>query len=154
MPDDSIIPVIRRIDSDRRSLMSLLLIGDESEPMVERYLESGQLFAGFVDGKPVAICLVTEVSDDIAEVKNLAVLPEYRRRGVGRAMLRHAEKTAGVRKIILGTGETPSTLRFYRSCGYTYDHVVYGFFRDNYDHPIVEEGVTLCDMIYLSKILK
>lgn len=82
---------------------------------------------------------------------NLAVVAEHRRHGVGRAMLGHVESLLGGCKFILGTGETPSTLRFYHNCGYTYSHRVPDFFTDNYNHPIIEEGIQLKDMIYLSK---
>lgn len=143
---------IRTIEeSDKESYMPLLLIGDESPDMISRYIGRGTLYAGFIDGKPVAVCLTTEEGDGITEVKNLAVAPEYRRRGIGRAMLRHVELLNAGRRIILGTGETPSTLRFYKSCGYSYSHRIPDFFTDNYPEPIVEEGVTLRDMIYLSK---
>ena len=66
-------------------------------------------------------------------------------------MLRHVERLNPDRTIILGTGETPSTFRFYNSCGYVYSHRVPNFFTDNYIAPIIEEGVTLRDMIYLKK---
>lgn len=55
--------------------------------------------------------------------------------------------------LLVGTGETPSTLKFYERCGFAYSHRVPGFFTIHYDHPIVEEGVLLCDMVYLRKVL-
>lgn len=88
------------------------------------------------------------------EVKNLAVEPDFRGRGIGRSMLEYIENMNRGKVIILGTGETPSTLRFYNSCGYFYSHRVPDFFIDNYPEPIVEEGVTLRDMIYLKKDIK
>ena len=45
------------------------------------------------------------------------------------------------------------TVPFYQRCGFTEHHRVKNFFLDNYDHPIVECGVTLCDMVYLSRPL-
>ena len=65
--------------------------------------------------------------------------------------LGYAESQHSNKKIILGTGETPSTLRFYKFRGYSYSHRIPNFFTDNYPAPIIEEGVTLCDMIYLEK---
>jgi hypothetical protein len=53
--------------------------------------------------------------------------------------------------MLVGTGETPSILRFYKNCGFEYSHRVKDFFTDNYDHPIIEEGVRLADMVYFSK---
>ena len=128
---------IREIIEAKRSFMPLLLMGDESEPMIDRYLDRGRLFAAFSGDEPVAVCVVTDEGTDVAEVKNLAVAPDCRRRGIGRRMLKYVEGCNVGRTIILGTGETPSTLRFYASCGYVYSHRVPGFFTDNYPQPIV-----------------
>lgn len=131
--------------------MDLLLIGDESEAMINRYLDRGILYVGHMADQAVAVCVTVEVDDQTVEVKNLAVSRDSRRRGIGRQMLSHVENQSRGKTLILGTGETPSTLRFYHSCGYTYSHRVPNFFTDNYPEPIVEEGVTLRDMVYLIK---
>lgn len=136
---------------DKKLYLSLLLVGDESESMIDRYLDSGTLYVGLLEGKPIAVCVAVNLDADTVEIKNLAVEAEYRRHGYGRRMLEHAELQHPNKKIILGTGETPSTLRFYKSCSYSYSHRVPNFFTDNYPTPIIEEGVTLRDMIYLEK---
>ncbi|MDE6346780.1 MAG: GNAT family N-acetyltransferase [Muribaculaceae bacterium] len=132
-------------------LMPLLLIGDESEAMINRYLSRGRVFAGIVDNTEISVCVVTSEPGGYIEIKNLAVAPHMRRQGIGRAMLAHIESLYRDNDIYLGTGETPSTLRFYMSCGYSYSHRIENFFTDNYDSPIIEEGVRLKDMIYLKK---
>ncbi len=142
---------ITKVDKDKKQYFPLLLIGDESESMIDRYLDSGTLYVGLCNGKPIAVCATLNVAPKTVEIKNLAVEAEYRRHGYGRRMLEYAESQHSNKKIILGTGETPSTLRFYKSCGYSYSHRIPNFFTDNYSVPITEEGVTLCDMIYLEK---
>lgn len=142
---------IRRAEEDPCRYLDLLLMADESEPMIMKYLHGGNLYVGSVDGSDVAVAVATERPDGSVEINNLAVAPDYRRKGIGRQMLRHIESLHQCRPIYIGTGETPSTLRFYESCGYRYSHRVPGFFTDNYPAPIVEEGVTLTDMIYLCK---
>ena len=142
---------IRKVEYDKRDFMDLLLIGDESEDMIMRYLDRGSLYVSSIDNKDVAVIVTVENNDGSVEIKNLAVAAAYRRKGIGRKMLEYVEKVYPDRKIILGTGETPSTLRFYRSCGYLYSHRIPNFFTDNYPNPIVEEGVTIRDMIYLFK---
>ena len=64
---------------------------------------------------------------------------------------RYAER--GYRTLRVGTGETPSTLRFYTQCGFRPAGRIPDFFTRNYDHPIVEEGVLLRDMILLEQPL-
>lgn len=138
-------------DDNKRRFMPLLLIGDEAECMIERYLDRCNLYVGFINKKAIAVCAATVVDDDTVEVKNLAVAPDFRRQGYGRRMLEHIELQYSGKTIVLGTGETPSTLRFYRSCGFSYSHRIPNFFTDNYPEPIVEEGTTLRDMLYLKK---
>lgn len=142
---------IVEVHGDKRRYLSLLLIGDESESMIDRYLDSGTLFVGLLDGKPIAVCVAVSLDSDTVEIKNLAVDAEYRRHGYGRRMLEYVESQHSNKRFFLGTGETPSTLRFYKSCGYSYSHRIPNFFTDNYPTPIIEEGVTLRDMIYLKK---
>ncbi len=150
-PDKSPKLIVKRIDTNKSDYMDLMLIGDESEDMVRRYVDAGDLYIGFAEGIAVS-CIVTLVIDEMSiEVKNLAVAPNCRRRGVGRRMLSHVEQLYRGCKIYIGTGETPSTLRFYQSLGYRYSHRIPDFFTDNYHNPIVEEGVMLKDMIYLCK---
>lgn len=52
--------------------------------------------------------------------------------------------------MLVGTGDTPSTLSFYEHCGFRISHRV-KIFTDNYDHPIYEDGKLLTDMVYLRK---
>ena len=66
-------------------------------------------------------------------------------------------RTAGIfylcsqKKHCYGTGETPSNRRFYEACGFRFTHRIPDFFRENYDRPIVDEGIVLRDMIRFRK---
>ena len=143
---------IRRIESGRRDFLPLLLLGDEQEDMIDRYLDRGTLLALY-DGGLRAVCVVTEEAPGVFEIKNLAVEPAFQRRGYGRAMVGHvadACRTAGGTRLLVGTGDSPLTLPFYQACGFRESHRVPGFFLRYYDHPIYEGGRLLSDMIYLS----
>lgn len=142
---------IRRVANGKRDFLPLLLLGDESEEMIDRYLGAGTLYAGYSGEEPVAICVVTDAAPGIIEVKNLAVSPDRQRRGYGRQMLSFVEELYREKTVQLGTGEAPSTMLFYQACGYTVSHRVADFFTDNYPHPIIEDGVMLRDMVYLRK---
>ena len=146
--------MIRAAAGSREPWMPLLLLGDEQEEMVRRYLDRGVLYVMEEAGESTAVCLVTEEGPGVYEIKNLAVAPGFRRQGRGRAMVVHACAACPGDVMLVGTGETPSTLRFYRSCGFVPSHRVENFFTDHYDHPIVEEGVVLRDMVYLKRTLK
>lgn len=142
---------IEQIVSEKERYLDLLLLGDEQESMINRYLPDSELYVLFISGTAAGVCAITTESDRLIEIRNLAVRPEFRRQGIGNALLKFAEGRHKGCDIQLGTGETPSTLRFYQNAGFTYSHRIRNFFTDNYDHPIIEEGVLLDDMVYLKK---
>ncbi|MCR5601787.1 MAG: GNAT family N-acetyltransferase [Ruminococcus sp.] len=146
---------ITEITSGKERFMELLLIGDEQEDMIMKYLDIGRLFVKTADSAPCAVCVVTDEGCDTLEVKNIAVLPQYQRCGIGREMLEFIQnKFAGrYKRLILGTGDSPLTVPFYEKCGFRKYDVIKNFFIDNYDHPIIEAGVQLCDMICFEKEL-
>lgn len=53
------------------------------------------------------------------------------------------------RTLRVGTGESPLTLPFYEACGFKRADVIADFFTEHYEHPIVEAGQLLRDMIVL-----
>ena len=121
--------------------------------MIDRYLERGDMYALYDRGEAKAVCVVTEESEEILELKNLAVDPQCQRRGYGRKMIEFLCDRYKGKKAILqaGTGDSPATLPFYERCGFTPSHRILNFFVDNYDHTIVECGKQLVDMVYLQK---
>ena len=142
-----------RIEQDKKRYLNLLLLADEQESMIDRYLDRGEMFAGVVDGRAVCVCVVTDEGEGVLEIKNLAVAPELQGRGCGRAMIDFVARTYGGRFSVLrvGTGESPLTLSFYQKCGFETAGRIKNFFTDNYDHPIVEGGVLLDDMVILER---
>lgn len=63
--------------------MDLLLLADEQESMIDRYLADGTMYV-LDDGGVKAECVVTDEQDGVLEIKNIAVLPAYQRRGYGK----------------------------------------------------------------------
>lgn len=135
----------------KKRFLELLLMADEQESMVDRYLDRGRMFAE-ESGK--AECVVTE-EGDFAEIKNLAVLPEYRGQGFGRKMIEFVEKLyrGKYSRLRVGTGDSPLTVPFYEKCGFSEISRIKDFFTENYDHPIYEAGVLLRDMVVLEKVI-
>ncbi|HIT03152.1 MAG TPA: GNAT family N-acetyltransferase [Candidatus Caccocola faecipullorum] len=147
---------ITEISEGKEKYIQLLLVGDEEEAMIMRYLPRGQLFVMRACGSVVCAAVVTDEGGGTAELKNISVEPEFQRRGYGSAMMEFLEsrcKERGFSELILGTGETPHTLGFYESCGYSVYRRERDFFTKNYSRPIIDRGVLLRDMIYLKKKL-
>lgn len=145
---------IKELKENKKHLMSLLLLADEQEDMIDRYLESGTMYVLDDDGIKCE-CVVTDEGSGVIEIKNLAVYPECQRKGYGRAMIDFiAEKYKGQFSVLqVGTGDSPLTVPFYEKCGFVRSHRVKNFFTENYDHPIFECGIQLVDMVYLRRKL-
>lgn len=145
---------IREVNDNKKQFISLLLLADEQENMVERYLEKGTMYV-LEDDEVKAECVVTDEGKGILEIKNIAVVPEYQGKGYGKMLLDFlVRKYTGLYSVLqVGTGDSPLTIPFYEKCGFVRSHTVPRFFTDNYDHPIYEGGIQLVDMIYLQKHL-
>lgn len=145
---------IRVIHKNKKRFLPLLLLADEQEDMIDRYLERGTMYV-LEDGGVKAECVVTDEGGGILELKNLAVEPEAQRKGYGKALIDFLVcKYKGRYSVLqVGTGDSPLTIPFYEKCGFVRSHIIENFFTDNYDHPIYECGVQLTDMIYLQKYI-
>ncbi|WP_251860045.1 GNAT family N-acetyltransferase [Clostridium sp. Marseille-Q2269] len=141
---------IKIIKDNKKDYLDLLLLADEQENMIDKYLNRGKMFALY-DGDLKSICVVTKEAEDIYEIKNLATYEKYQGQGYGSRLTEYIfNHYKGICKTILvGTGDSPLTIHFYKHCGFEISHTVKNFFIDNYDHPIYEDGIQLVDMVYL-----
>ena len=145
---------IVQITEKKKQYLDLLLLADEQEEMIDRYLERGDMFVLQDEHKKaIAVAVVTVEGDNVVELKNLAVLKEEQGKGYGKRMIEYVCKfySEKYRMLFVGTGDVDVTVGFYKHCGFTYSHRVQNFFIENYDHPIYEDGVQLKDMVYLSR---
>ncbi len=142
---------ICEIKEHKKLYLDLLLLADEQESMIDRYLQQGTMFALTGERGVKAVCVVTDEGDGILELKNIAVRPEFQRQGLGRELIRFLQEKYWdqYRLMQVGTGDSPLTVPFYESCGFRRSHCVKNFFTDHYDHPIFECGKQLVDMVYL-----
>ena len=140
------------MEREKKRYLDLLLLADEQEDMIDRYLERGTMYVLEDDGVK-AECVVTDEGGGVLELKNIAVEPGVQGRGYGKALVDFLLRTYAGRYAVLqvGTGDSPATIPFYQSCGFRRHHLVKNFFTDHYDHPIYECGVPLVDMVYLQR---
>ncbi len=142
---------IRKVLNDKKAHIDLLLLADEQESMIDKYLERGEMFI-MDDNGVKAECVVTKGADGIYELKNIAVMPDCQRKGYGKRLIDFLfSHYTDCNTMLVGTGDVPSALSFYNNCGFTELHRVKNFFTDNYAHPIFENGIQLVDMVYLKK---
>lgn len=146
---------IRQIILHKKRFLYLLLMADEQESMIDRYLERGEMFVMYMDNAPVAVSVVADEGCGVVELKNLAVAPAHRRKGYGTRLVQFlfAHYAGRFSTMTVGTGDSPLTLPFYLSLGFTPSHRVPNFFTTHYNHPIFEAGRQLIDMVYLRREL-
>lgn len=140
---------IIQITRNKKRFLDLLLLGDEQESMIDRYLDRGDMYV-LMDGEARAVCVVTDEGGGRLELKSLAVAPAYQRQGYGRELIGFIVRQYkdSFSSLQAGTGDSPLTVGFYEKCGFRRAHVIKNFFLEHYDHPITEAGVMLRDMIY------
>jgi ribosomal protein S18 acetylase RimI-like enzyme len=142
---------IKKVIGTKKEYIALLLLADEQENMIDKYLENGEMFV-LDDNGIKAECVITKEAEGIYELKNIAVLPDYQRRGYGKSLIEFLfTQYSDCNVLFVGTGDCHSTLSFYNICGFTESHRIKNFFIDNYDHSMFEDGKQLVDMVYLKK---
>ena len=145
---------IKIIKNNKKDYIDLLLLADEQESMIDKYLEQGEMFALYDDDLK-SICVVTKESESIYEIKNIATYEKYQGQGYGKRLIKYIFEyyKNKCKTMLVGTGDCNSTISFYEHCGFKISHKVDNFFIDNYDHPMFENGKQLIDMVYLKKEL-
>lgn len=143
---------IKIIKENKKDFLDLLLLADEQESMIDKYIQRGIMFAIY-DNDLKGVCIVTKEADRIYELKNIATYKEFHGHGYGKRLVEHIfeyfKNDCDI--MYVGTGDSPLTVPFYKKCGFIESHRVEKFFVDNYDKPIYECGKQLIDMVYLKK---
>ena len=80
--------IIEIYGEEKRRYMPLLLLADESEEMLGRYLDAGDMYVLFAHGRAVAEAVVTR-REDGCELKNIATEKDARGKGYATRLLAH-----------------------------------------------------------------
>ena len=94
------------------------------DKLEKQFNEGRPMFLFYKEDIPVGYFSLAKCSDEVWELNNLAVLPEYRRLGIGKAMVDYAVETVenyGGNKISIGTIEENTTLKnWYLKLGFNH----------------------------------
>jgi RimJ/RimL family protein N-acetyltransferase len=145
---------IKIIENRKKDFLDLLLLADEQESMIDKYLNRGILFALYDDSLK-SICVVTDEGSGVFEIQNLATYAEFQGRGFGKHLVSYVcnyFKDKGS-SMLVGTGDVPKTVSFYERCGFVFSHRLENYFIENYEKPMFEEGVQLKDKVYFKRDL-
>ena len=145
---------ITEVRKNKKQYLTLLLLADEQESMIDRYLNRGTMYL-LVAGDVKSECVVTDEGNGILEIKNIATEPAFQGKGYGKMLIDFLVSKYRGRYTTLqvGTGAGSSVISFYEKCGFVPTHVIKNFFTDYYDHAIYENGIQLTDMLYLQRKL-
>ncbi|MEO1771892.1 GNAT family N-acetyltransferase [Candidatus Enterococcus ferrettii] len=146
---------IKQIKTNKKDFLDLLLLADEQEDMIDKYLERGDLFALY-DEDLKSICVVTNEGEGTYELQSLATYEQFQGKGYGKKLVSYVAdyyKEKGS-TMLVGTGDVPWILRFYESCGFVRAYHLENFFIEQYDHPIYDEGIQLEDKVFLTMELR
>ena len=146
--------VIIEVTENKKQYLDLLLLADEQEDMIDRYLDKGRMYV--VDDNGIKCeCVITDEGNGVLEIKNIATVSEHQGKGYAKALIDFVVKKYKEQYTVLqvGTGDSPLTIPFYEKCGFVRSHSIPNFFTDNYDHPIFECGVRLVDMVIFQRNL-
>ena len=141
---------IKKILENKESFMDLLLLGDEQENMINKYLHHGELYALYDDDLKT-VCVVTKEKENVYEIKNIATYEKFHGKGYGKVMMLYIIENYKDKchTLLVGTGESDRATSFYKNFGFVYSHTEKDFFVKNYDHKMFDDGKQLIDMIYL-----
>ena len=143
------------INENKKQFLDLLLLADESEDMIDKYLDRGSLFALYDKGLK-SICVVTDEGNGTFEIQSLATYPEHQGMGYGRSLINYVCDYYSDRgtSMLVGTGDSPLIVQFYKNSGFAYSHRIDNYFVMHYSKPIIEDGIQLKDKVYFVRVLR
>ena len=142
------------IKDNKKDFLDLLLLADEQEDMIDKYLHRGLLFALY-DNDLKCICVVTDEGSGVFEIQNLATYPQFQGKGYAKYLINHVCnycKNLGT-TMVVGTGDSPLTVPFYEKSGFTFSHRLENYFVEHYDKPIIENSIQIKDKVYFKRSL-
>lgn len=148
---------IRRLHSDEKPPMYLLLLADPSKKLIDEYITRGECFVAVLNEEIIGVYALLPTRPETVELVNIAVAEEHQGKGIGKQLINHAVhyvRSKGYKTIEVGTGNSSiGQLALYQICGFRIIGVDRNFFIRHYEEEIFENGVHCRDMIRLSQDL-
>lgn len=146
---------ITLLGKDNKIPYHLLLLADPSKELIDKYLKTGECYvAKNNDNEIVGEYVLVKISNEVWEIKNIAVDPKFQGQGYGKALILDATERArksGAHEIEIGTGNSSlKQLSLYQKCGFRIVGVDKDFFVKNYSEPILENEILCRDMVRLA----
>lgn len=142
------------LNSDAEIPYHLLLLADETEEAINQYIFDSEIYILHDGTENIAVMALYKKSNSELEIKNVAVIERYRRKGIGGILMDKAKEIAKenhYKTLTVGTSDTGfQQIRFYEKNGFIKSGILKNFFIENYSVPIYENGLQMKDMVLLS----
>lgn len=136
---------IRKISAGKKKYLDLLLEADPSEKMIDRYLESGEMYVLMENGRAVSVAVVGQTDGETCELYNLATAADMRGRGYARKLMEYLLRLYKPRCKVMRVGTGKSMVSYYEKFGFKYVFTREGFFLDenyagcSFDEPDLKD---------------
>jgi ribosomal protein S18 acetylase RimI-like enzyme len=152
-----VIPLISPLPTGHELPRDLLLLADPSWEQVEQYVHAGQCYRAMIEAQVVGVIVLMVISEEVLEIKNIAVAEAWQGKGIGRQLLRHARKVAradGYFRLQIATGNSSiGQLALYQQEGFKITHIDKDYFLHHYPEPIFEHGIRCRHRVVLELVL-
>ncbi|MCG2613395.1 GNAT family N-acetyltransferase [Terrimonas sp. NA20] len=142
-----------QVDNSKNIPYDLLLLADETIEAINKYVFGSEFYLVKNDHQLIGAFCLSPISRQTIELKNIAVLPEFQRKGIGSIIIGYIKEICLTRypQIIVGTPDSAAAqIQFYEKNGFKRSGVRKDFFIQQYDEPIYEDGIQLRDMLLLT----
>ncbi len=85
---------ITEITENKKKYLALLLLADEQEDMIDRYLDRGRMYV-LEDHGIKCECVVTDEGNGVLEIKNIATVPRSQGKGYARLLIEYIAGNTG-----------------------------------------------------------
>ena len=140
---------------DKEKYMDLILEADPDKKIVKNYINNSDMYAIFDENQILAEIIISQVDNDICELKNIAIIKSERGKGYGKKLIQYVIPLYKdkYKKMIVGT--TQNNIPFYVKCGFDrYYKTEYNFFINNYNEEVFDGDLHCIDMYYYYMDLK
>ena len=146
---------LHKLADDEPTPFELLLLADETEDAIKKYIYDAAIYTIHHSGTPapIGVFALYRINETVLEIKNIGVLESFRSQGIGSFLIDSIKNIAGkenYNEVIVGTADSGiRQIKFYEKNGFTKYALRKNFFIENYIEPIIEDGIMLKDMIML-----
>lgn len=148
-------------DGDRRDLVDLFRLAEDSDFKLDGYLDAGSVWVAMRGSAEIVghIQVIVRGHGETWEVANMAVAVLHRGSGVGRRLLEHVideARAGGVRGVQLATATADiGNLRFYQRCGFRLGYIVPDAFGPHTGYPAgtASHGIAVRDQVWFERVI-